>query len=104
MFPDPNLKAAIREALNKPEGPITDEDLAGLTQLDASERGIIDLTGIEYCINLQYLHLGWNLISDISPLSNLTNLQWLMLWINQISNISPLSSLTNLQGLWLQWN
>ena len=69
-FPDPNLEAAIREALNKQEGAITDGDLAGLTELDASERGIIDLTGIEYCTNLQTLTLRGNQISDISPLLN----------------------------------
>jgi len=46
-FPDPNLEAAIREALDKPEGPIT-EDLARLTELDASERGMSDFTGIEF--------------------------------------------------------
>ena len=65
-FPDPNLEAAIREAINKPEGPITDEDLAGLTELDASNRGISDLTGIEHCINLQWLDLRGNQITDIS--------------------------------------
>ena len=47
-FPDPNLEAAIREALNKPEGPITDADLAMLTELDASGRGIRDFTCIEF--------------------------------------------------------
>ncbi len=103
-FPDPNLEAAIREALNKQEGAITEEDLAGLTELDASERGIIDLTGIEYCINLEWLDLRGNQITDISLLSNLTNLQTLWSDHNQISDITPLSILTNLQWLGLSSN
>ena len=103
-FPDPNLEAAIREALNKPEGPITEEDLATLTELDASGRGIIDLTGIEYCINLEWLDLRGNQITDISLLSSLTNLQTLWSDHNQISDITPLSSLTNLQWLGLSSN
>ena len=103
-FPDPNLEAAIREALNKPEGPITDEDLATLTELDAEGRGIIDLTGIEYCINLQELGLNFNQVSDISILSDLTKLQVLELWDNRITNVGPLSSLTNLEWLRLEEN
>jgi len=103
-FPDSNFEAAIREALNKPEGPITDEDLATLTELDASERGIIDLTSIEYCINLQWLDLRGNQITDISLLSSLTNLQTLWSDHNQIGDINPLSSLTELQWLGLSVN
>ena len=103
-FSDPNLEAAIREALNKPEGPITDVELAGLTGLDASERGISDLTGIEHCINLDWLDLDQNQVRDIGPLSGLTNLQSLELPHNQISDITALSGLTNLQGLDLRDN
>ena len=34
-FPDPNLEAAIRDAINKPTGEIYDTDLVGLTSLTA---------------------------------------------------------------------
>ena len=105
IFPDQNLEAAIREALNKPEGPITSEDLAGLTVLNAPGRDISDLTGIEHCINLRELHLwGGNKVSDITSLSNLTNLHILTLDNNQISDIRPLINLTNLQILHLGGN
>jgi internalin A len=102
-FPDPNLEAAIRDAIDKPEGPIYPEDLEGLTELHASEKDIADLTGLEYCTNLEGLYLRDNQISDISPLSGLTSLWCLDLDENQISDISPLSSLTNLEVLCL-WN
>jgi outer membrane protein assembly factor BamB/Leucine-rich repeat (LRR) protein len=103
-IPDPNLEAAIRTAIGKPTGPITEEDLAVLTMIDASELGISDITGIEHCVNLQTLDLLINQISDISPLSGLTNLQYLNLGINGINDLSPLSNLTNLQDLTLAKN
>jgi hypothetical protein len=125
-FPDPNLRAAVRAAIGKPDGPIYPADLEGLTFLDASERNIANLTGLEYCTDLRYLFLlnnqisgisplagltglerlflGSNQISDISALLNLSNLIELGLWENQISNIAPLANLTNLTGLWLGGN
>ena len=99
VIPDSNLEAAIREAINKPEGSIYTSDLQPLTVLEAQERGILDLSGLEYCVNLEWLDLGENNISDISPLAGLTNLWRLNLNNNSISDISPLAGLTNLQGL-----
>ena len=103
-FPDPNLEAAMREALNIPFGPIHASDLAGLASLSASWRGIEDLSGLQYCTNLTGLNLWANQISDISPLANLTNLTYLYLGANQISDISSLANLTNLTGLQLDSN
>ena len=67
-FTDPNLEAAIREAIDIPERPIYPSDLTELISFSASERNISDLTGLEYCTNLTDLDLGYNQISDISPL------------------------------------
>jgi len=104
-FPDPNLETAIREAIGKPTGDIYQSDLVGLTGLDASSRGIVNLTGLEHCTSLNWLSLNNNQISDISPLSNLTNLGgWLNLHNNKISDISPLSNLTILWSLHLEFN
>jgi Leucine-rich repeat (LRR) protein len=104
IFPDPNLEAAIREAINKPDGAIFAPDLEELTILSVENSEIKDITGLEYCTNLQNLSLYSNQITDISPLSGLTNLQMLFLDINQITDISPLSGLTNLQMLRLGSN
>jgi len=46
-IPDPGLTAAIRDALNKPSGPLTEQDLLGLTNLDARHRNIGSLQGLE---------------------------------------------------------
>jgi internalin A len=56
-FPDQNLEVVIREAIDKPEGAIFPADLEELTFLNAPERDIIDVTGLEYCTNLTRLIL-----------------------------------------------
>ena len=104
-FPDPNLEAAIRETLNKPSGPIYASELAGLGSLSAVDRGIENLSGLQYCTNLTWLDLGFNQIGDVSPLANLTNPTHLVLEFNQkIGNISPLANLTSLEALDLDSN
>ncbi len=103
-FPDPNLEATIREVLNKPEGAIYASELESITILEWSQRKITDLTGLEYCTNLQELRLWATKISDISPLSSLKSLTNLNLSHNQIRDISPLGGLTNLRRLELGLN
>jgi len=104
IFPDPNLEAAIRQAIVKPVGDIYQSDLEELKAFSAEIMHIVNLTGLEHCTNLIWLDLWNNQISDISPLASLTNLTSLNLWYNQISDISPLASLTNLTKLWLNLN
>jgi len=102
---DRNLEAALRDALGKPPGEeITTAELAKLTELEAEESGIADLSGLEYCTSLTALYLGGNQISDITPLENLTSLIALELGENQISDISPLENLTSLNALRLGEN
>ncbi|MBI4286474.1 MAG: leucine-rich repeat domain-containing protein [Chloroflexi bacterium] len=104
LFPDPNLEAVIREALSRPTGDIYQADLLLLTELLAANKGIADLTGLEYVTNLVHLDLIGNQISDLSPLTGLTNLNELSLSDNQIINLSLLAALTNLRGLALGGN
>jgi len=103
-FPDSNLETAIREAVNKPSGPIHASELARLASLTAFDSGIEYLSGLDYCTNLTDLDLWHNQISDISPLGNLTNLTYLELGDNGITDISPLGNLTNLEYLYLYSN
>ena len=88
-FPDSNLEQAIRDAIDKPTGDIYESDLTTLTYLDAEDRDIVDLTGLEYCAALTSLELDDNQIVDISPVSGLTNLTVVNLNKNQIVDISP---------------
>ena len=119
QIPDPNLHAVIEEVLETQA--ITQATMATLTTLKASNRGILDLTGLELAINLEELWISRNPvsdlsplagcinligleargtpISDLSPLANLTKLEWLYCVAGSISDISPLAGLTNLRKL-----
>ena len=103
--PDPNLRAAIAEALGKsPNAPITVEDMKRLKDFSPWDRGIQDLTGLQFATNLNRLALGWwggrkNQVSDLSPIAGLTNLRELILNNNPVSDISAVRGLTNLTFL-----
>jgi Leucine-rich repeat (LRR) protein len=99
LFEDPNLEQVVREDIDKPTGLLYKADLEGITILDASEREIESLDGIQYIKNLQKLNFSSNQVSDISPLANLTNLEVLVFSGNQVSDISPLANLTILEQL-----
>src|SRR6056297_3257746 len=101
-FADPNLEDVIRNKIDKPTGEIYESDVDEIIRLNLYGSSIIiiyNLSGIENLINLEYLDLWCNKVSDISPLSNLTNLTTLSFEYNQVSDISPLSNLTNLIDL-----
>ena len=104
-IPDANLAAAIREALNlAPGDAFTQWNLPKLISLNAEDRQIADLTGLEHATQLQGLTLSGNQISDISALASLEILESLNLLGNQIIDISPLAGMTNLTGLYLWGN
>ena len=97
--PDPNLAAAIQQQIDR----ITTHTILNLTKLDARNKGITDLTGLQHAQNLTELTLFHNDISDVSPLSKLIRLRWLYLGHNPISDASPLSALTGLRTLDIGW-
>ncbi|EBF5117196.1 hypothetical protein FHZ94_15430, partial [Listeria monocytogenes] len=98
IFPDTNLAEVIRVKLGKASvsDMVTQSDLDSITSLDARNKNITDISGVEHLTRLVAVSFDSNQISDISPLSGLTNLSSLALRHNQISDISPLSGLTNL--------
>ena len=121
-IPDANLRAVIAETLDKqPNVPLTRADMARLQRLNAHNRDIGDLTGLEFATNLQeirannnsitdlsplaglsrldVIEFGENVISDLSPLSGLINLRWLIVNGNLISDVSPIADLRLLEGL-----
>ena len=116
-IPDANLRAVIEDNLGKARGaPITPAEMASLTRLEAPNKNISEVTGLEFAINLTWLNLGVepvdgslvnsNTISDLSPLSGLTNLQELRLPNNRLSGALPawLGNLNNLEVLLLYGN
>ena len=99
-IPDPNLRRAVRGALNLPAGtPVTQADMRQLTKLDARQSQIQELTGLEYATNLAFLVLGGNNISNLTPLAGLAKLETLWLWDNPLPDLSPLANLINLEDV-----
>ncbi|MFC1764047.1 leucine-rich repeat domain-containing protein, partial [Planctomycetota bacterium] len=94
---DANLKVAVEEVLGITNP--TPADMSRLTELDAQQRDIVFLNGLEFAYNLKTLKLRANQISDLSPLSELVRLKRLELDENQLVEISALSELSQLEYL-----
>ena len=99
-IPDPNLRAAIADALDIPRGsPITQEDMNWLEGLDVRNRGIMELTGLQSATNLTSLVISDSPITDLSSIAGLTQLEHLWIWSIPQLDINPLANLTNLRTL-----
>lgn len=109
-IPDAKLQQAIRAELNSdtetsiPDGkPITKEDMGRLRVFLVDDEGLVDLTGLEYAVNLTWLAFYDSDISDLRPIAKLRHLEKLECWNNRrITDISPLVNLTELTVLDLE--
>ncbi|MGL4610583.1 MAG: PKD domain-containing protein [Trueperaceae bacterium] len=98
-MPDAALRAEINQkALGRePTAIVCARDMASFTGLDATGKGIVNLTGLEHATNLQYLGLSFNGITDLTPLTNLTNLN--TLYIQENAYLCNVELLLNITGL-----
>lgn len=103
-FPDPNLRARIRQEIGKATGDIWQSDLLKLNSFSATYTGITNLEGLQYLSNITSLDLYGNQIDDISLLSNLVYLRSLRVGSNGIKKLGPLEQLTELQEINLSNN
>ena len=103
---DTGFTAAVnRHAFGSNEFSLNSHDLASLDgELDLSDYDIIDLDGVEYCVNLTGLNLSGNSIYRISRLASLTRLETLYLSGNSIDSIDALRGLARLKELDLSFN
>jgi len=115
VFPDPQLEEVVRDSFRLQTGrllgdPISVSELqeAALVEdggqplfreLYGDHMGIKDLTGLQYCVNLQKVFLAGNEIKTISQLTSLTSLKEAHLGGNQITSLKPLAALYSLQRL-----
>ena len=73
---DENLRNVILDKLNKDyDYNILRSDLESITDLDASNKGIKSLAGLEYCSSLKTLNISGNEVTDISPLNKIRTLE-----------------------------
>ncbi len=108
-MPDPALRAAVRGEIGLLPGiPLTQKKMLRLTYLKAHDKGILDITGLEFATNLRVLHLRQNPITDLRPLSNLTQLVEFHFWHVPVRptnlDLRPLANLINLEMLSLEGN
>ena len=89
----------IEERLGKAPGASIEEvEMVRLTSIEADERGIRDLTGLEHAIKLERIEFRHNSISDLSSLEGLIRLNNIKLRGNRITDVSPLARI-NQRGL-----
>jgi C1A family cysteine protease len=103
-FKDINLEKVIREELYKPTGNITAVEMRTIVNLYARSRNIVDLSGLEYALNLQSLDLEFNNIESLEPLVALENLTGLYISYNKLEDIVPLKNLKKLEYLYSDGN
>ena len=129
---DPAFESMVRLALNKPQGPISEADLVGITSLKILGSGHASVQGDLYAINgvdgytiggetytqrgnitslddviyfrdLTRLTVGYNQVRDISALGKM-NLSTVSLYANDLSDLSPLEEVKTLRYLFLYNN
>ena len=103
-FADAHLEALIRVRIQRPEKPVLDSMLAGLTDLDLSNAAIAELAGLQHLTALATLDLSRNAVRDITPLADLTELETLDLAANRVREIGALVNLQKLKRLNLAGN
>lgn len=103
-FVDNNFEEVIREQLNKPTGAILNTDLESITNINGRNRNIQNIYGIEFCINLDTLDVGFNGITDLIPLFYLRTINILKLDNNNIDDLAPLRFFYELTELFISNN
>ncbi len=102
-IPDPVFRANLLSVLSKAAGdPIYPSDMAGLSSLDLDNKGIADLTGIEYAVNLGTLRCQDNQITSLN-LSGLSKLRSLHCNNNLLTSLN-LEGCTSLFQVYCEYN
>jgi len=106
FFPDENLAQAVAELFGRIMTDIVSiRELNDLTvTLNANNRNISNIEGMQHLIGMSQVYLDQNNIEDLEPLRELNKLHFLSLSENKISNIEPISELYNLVHLDIRHN
>jgi internalin A len=100
-FTMPGLEAEVRKKLAKPEGPITQAELAKIKSINLTAVPVDDL---DMCVfphfkGVKDIFLGKGDLDDLAALSSLTQLVSLRASINKVKNIEPLAHMAQLDRL-----
>jgi Leucine-rich repeat (LRR) protein len=98
QFNDEALETAVAVALGKESGPISKEEILGLTELNISGSSVEDLTGLEEAVNLEKFEAQSTSIASFGPIAKLSALTYLDIRNTTIPN-GDLSFLEGITGL-----
>jgi formylglycine-generating enzyme required for sulfatase activity len=108
-IPDPGLNAAVRETLGKPAGLFTQSDMLSLTNLEAPNRNVSSIAGLEAARNLVRLNLSGNQLTNLTLPAEMTKLTTLILDGNPLTtfvlselmatNLAPVVAALENQGV-----
>ena len=99
------IETAIRKAIKKPTGELTEADLEKVTELDLVADQLTSVRGLEKLTQLTSLGLAMNQLTDVPKgLKKLTQLEGLNLRYNKLTNVKGLENLTQLERLYLNGN
>ncbi|MFV8820041.1 hypothetical protein [Haliea sp. E17] len=99
-IPDTALEACVKKAINYYKVANAVE----LQELDCSDAGVSELTGIGVFTGLRRLRLGDNQITSLAPLATLSSLEALEAPNNQVKEALPLYDLLSLRIVDLRGN
>ena len=97
---DPHLEDTIKQTLNlAPNAQLTQGGMFRLSRLDAGDRGVTSLKGLEFAKNLSWLSVHKSSVTDLTPIADLKRLETLSIWDNPISDIKAIANLSKLRFL-----
>ncbi len=98
-IPDNNLEKVIRKELGRKKGALKIIDLGHLEKLDAGNKGITNLKGLEKIPNLKELYLNNNKFSSLAPIRSHKKIKVLDLSGNRLSELFPIRDKHSLRYL-----
>lgn len=101
-FPDAAFRAVVSGFDKDGSGSLSPEEIAAVTGIYASRKGISDLTGIEHFTALKALEVSDNSLTSLNLSSN-TTLESVIVSDNKLTSLN-VSKLTNLALLWADNN
>ncbi len=93
-IPDENLKNELLKKYDVDgDNKITQNDMVNISELELENKGIKDITGLEYATNMTYVNLADNEITDISPINGLSNLEDVIFTGNKIQDLTKIKDI-----------
>lgn len=98
------IEPMVRRMAKNPKGELTEADYAKVTEINFSNKGIVNLKILSKFKSVNNITLTENAITNLKPIAKLDQLESLQLQSNHIKDLKPLSGLIQLERLNLSKN